>query len=94
VSVVVGLVTPILIIDVIAPIGPDGVPISTAGLDLSGKTPLPEMRQLFGVEKYRYMFTTGWLWVAYLRASVLYFLVAFVASLGVSVWNARQRRDA
>jgi hypothetical protein len=92
VSLVVALVTPLFTIDVIAPIGPDGAPTSTVGLDPAKG--LPEMRQLFGVEKYRYMLASDWIWISYLRASTTYFLIAFVASLGVSVWNARQRRDA
>lgn len=93
VSLIIGLSTPMFTIEVIAPIGPDGAPMLNIGVDPSSNTPLPEMRRLVGLEKYRYMLAAGWLWQAYLRASVMYFIIAFVASFGVSVWNVLQGRS-
>ena len=91
VSVLIALVTPIFTApDIVAPVGPDGAPSPALVLSPSGTKRLPEMRELSGLEKYRYMVTSG----LYSRESVLYFLVALVASLSVSIWNATQRRDA
>ena len=94
VSLVIALVAPLFLFDVVAFIGPDGAPMSSVGVDPFTTNQLPETRQLFGIEKYRYMFGAGWLWVPYLKTSAINFLIAFVASLGVSIWNAWQRRDA
>jgi hypothetical protein len=91
VSFLIALLTPIFTSpDIVAPIGPDGAPKPALVLSQSGTKPLPEMRELSGLEKYRYMVATG----LYFRESVAYLLVALVASLSVSVWNAKQRRDA
>jgi len=91
VSALIALVTPIFTAPgLFAPIGPDGAPTPALVLDSNGTRPLPEMRELFGFEKYRYMVATGEYW----HESVPYFLVALVASLGVSIWNAKQQRDA
>ena len=91
VSLAIALVVPALTFEVGAPIGPDGTPISPVGLTPS-TVPFPEFRQLFGLEKYRYMFTAGpWLWWLYFKHSIIYFLIALAASLGVSIWNAKQR---
>ena len=92
VSLVIALVVPLFTFEVLATIGPDGMPSRSVSLDPSG--PLPEVRQLYGIEKYRYMFSTGWIWLPFLKRSALYFLIAFAASLGVSAWNAKQGRDA
>lgn len=93
VSLVIAIIVPIFDFDVVAFIGPDGNPImSGVQLEPSGGTPLPPTRQLFGIEKYRYMSGGGWVWVLYLKSSLMYFLISFVAGFSVSVWNARQRR--
>lgn len=91
ISLAIALVVPALTFQVGAPIGPDGAPMSPVGLTPS-TVPFPEFRELFGLEKYRYMFTAGsWLWWLYLKHSAIYFLIAFVSSLGVSIWNTKQR---
>src|SRR5882724_4658257 len=91
VSVLIALIAPIFTSpDFLAPIGPDGVPKPALVATDSSTKPLPEMRELSGLEKYRYMIATG----LYSRESVPYFFVALVASLIISLWNAKQRRDA
>ena len=94
VSLVIALVTPMFTFDVAAPVGADGALMPSVALERSSTTPFPEMRHLYGIEKYRYILATGWLWPIYLKASAINFLIAFVASLAVSFWNKKQRRDA
>jgi hypothetical protein len=94
VSLVIAIVTPIFLFDVAAPIGADGAVTPSVVLDPSSPAPFPEMQPLHGIEKYRYILATAWLWPIYLEASAINFLIAFVASLAVSFWNERQPRDA
>jgi hypothetical protein len=93
VSFVIAIVTPMFTFDVAAPIGADGAVMPSVALDPSSPAPFPEMRPLHGIEKYRYILATGWVWPIYLKACAINF-IAFVASLAVSFWNKRQPRDA
>src|SRR5258706_5141574 len=96
VSVVIALITPLFMFVVIAPIGPDGNPLPMMAFHSNDPMPSHETRQLFGLEKYRYMFTGGWwrswVWLIYLKESAWYFLIALVSSLAVCFWNAKATR--
>ena len=73
VSAVIALITPMFTSpDVVAQADADGVPLPAVIWDSShGARPLPEMRELFGFAKYRYMVATGLYW----REGVPYLLL-------------------
>ena len=96
VSVAIAVVAPIFTFVVIAPVDSTGSPIASVamGPTTGGAVVIPETRQLFGIEKYRYIFSTPFFWDLYLKAVAEFFLAAFVASVAASAWNQRKRRDA
>ena len=93
VSLAIALVVPIFTFNVIAPVDSTGSPIASVPMG-PGDVVIPETRQLFGIEKYRYIFSTTFVWEPYLKAVAEFFLAAFVASVVASAWNHRKRRDA
>lgn len=94
VSVAVAVTAPIFTFVVFAPVDSTGSPIASVpmGPATGGTVVIPEMRQLSGIEKYRYIFSTPFIWEIYLRGVADFFFAAFVASVAASAWNGRKSR--
>jgi hypothetical protein len=95
VSLVIALVDPLINFVVIAPVNWRDTPSIPIPSGTSGSTiMIPDTRQLFGIEKYQYIFATGGVLELYMLASANVFVATLVAGLAVSVWNGRKRVDA
>jgi hypothetical protein len=95
VSLVIALVDPLINFVFIAPVNWRESPSIQIPSGVAGSSVMvPDARQLFGIEKYQYIFATGRVLELYMLASANIFVAALVAVLAVSVWNGRKRVDA